>query len=221
MTNSIKTFTTDVESVFDNEKEEDSDSEDEYDHLYDDCKPAASEASEEVTTFVTHSIIRDDSDIASAIKQSYEKKPETLEEYVRRTLVEATKDPLASPSSLLARWCYKPGSDDDSDSENDESDDDEEEDWKNVSPLTLSSTPSSYDDEDDDYTVIDTDKPFVSTAVQRKAKFLSDLLAVRIQVEIDIEEDWDFKVWTKEERMKEKNREGCEESWVLKQELTR
>lgn len=223
------TFATDNESVFDDEEEDDDDEDedDEQDHLYTDCQPAGT------ATFIAHPVIRSDNNFPSAIERSLDRETsllaeatESLEEFVRRSLVQSTGDPMASPSAILHKFAYKPGSDseDDSDDESDTSDDTDTKDeahWSPVSSLTPAS-PNSSCDEEEGCTVINSDiEPQLSVAQLRMTKFLADILAVRAQVEIEIQEDWDYKIWIKEEERKEANREGCKESWKLKRLLER
>ena len=60
------------------------------------------------------------------------------------------------------------------------------------------------------------DEYSLSPARKRKAEFFSDFLAVRKQVEDDVEEDWKFKVRSKVRSTIEENRKGLEYSPALK-----
>ena len=114
---------------------------------------------------------------------------------------------ISSPSPLLSSFCYRPGHDD----FESESPDSNEEDWGHSSPNSPSLLISIIFDNDNGSVIEDT----LSPAYQRKAKFLADLLAVREQVEEDIEEDWQFKVWSKEERTKGITKEASDHSCDL------
>jgi hypothetical protein len=146
--------------------------------------------------------------------------------YHHNSIIDADLGPMASPSPLLASFCYKHCTQDvsDSDNENDsesDNDSDENDNWSTSCPNSPSPPTSLFYDAASIITnsYEETREPLPSPARQRKAKFLADLLAVRAQAEIDIEEDWEFKVWSKEERMQEKSRNAWEHSCYLKVEL--
>lgn len=129
-----------------------------------------------------------------------------------RAINKSTTNLLLSPSPLRTSWCYKPGSDSDSDDDeyDDEYDDENGRDWESTSPNSPSPPGSLlYDDSAIFDTKSEVDDPVLSAARQRKAQFLSDLLCVRSQVEIDVESDWELKVLDHEQKTQESR---CESS---------